>query len=218
MRRRGYTLMEILVVIGIIATLAGLIFVVGGSVRRRAQHTACAENLHSLGVALYLYANDHDGWVPPATTVDVAYKGSGVTSPAEIDASPSVLRTAMKSYVKNDDIWFCPADPYKKTNTLWLGQKHLLTSFYFFPQTEGERKAWPPRMQIGRDPLASKPEKAEDIPLLSDAIGIPDADSDPRFHGDFRARSNHPDDLVNALRHDLSLSRRPAKYWMGGGQ
>jgi hypothetical protein len=27
--------------------------------------------------------------------------------------------------------------------------------------------------------------------------------------------SNHPDKLVNALRHDLSLSRRPSDFWCG---
>lgn len=213
MQRRGYTLVEILTVLGIVAVLAGLLYSVFGMVERRAGHTACAENLHGLGVALHLYANDHDGWTPPATTAESFYAPFVPTAP--LQASPGVLRTALDPYVKNDAVWFCPADPYRKTNAYWLGQRHLLTSYYFLPQTEGERKAWPPRMQLGRDPLSSIPPGGMDIPLLCDAVGIPSHDSDPSLGGDSAARSNHPDDRVNAVASDLSLSRKPASFMMG---
>ncbi len=71
-------------------------------------------------------------------------------------------------------------------------------------------------MQLSRDPAADKPANSEDVPLISDAVGIPRIDSDPTLsNDDQKARSNHPDDMVNAIRHDLSLVRKPAKYWMG---
>ncbi|RYG37884.1 prepilin-type N-terminal cleavage/methylation domain-containing protein [bacterium] len=214
-RRRGFTLVEILVVLAIVGVLAGLTFSVASAVRNRTIHTVCATNLHQLGTALHLYANDHDGWVPPATTSNSPFGQFEGVSPAELEASPRVLVAAMHPYAKNDEIWFCPADPHRKQDVRWLGQKHLKTSYFFYPQTDGDRKAWPPKMQIGRDRLTGTEHISEDIPLFSDATGLPHIDSDPAIDGRDSAVSNHPDNEVNAIRHDLSLVRKSAKFWMG---
>jgi prepilin-type N-terminal cleavage/methylation domain-containing protein len=215
MGRRAFTLVELLVVVAILALLAGIAFPVFGAARRRGAHAACAENLRQLGVALTLYANDHEGWVPPATTVVGYFLGSGRAPDPEIEAMPSVMRAAMSPYVKSDALWFCPADRWKGTDAMRLSQRHRLTSYWFVPMTEGDRKAWPPRMQLGKQVFAVS-EQDEAVPLLMDAVGSPQADPDSQFPDDYCARSNHPDDLVNALRHDLSLSRRGAKYWTAG--
>lgn len=87
--------------------------------------------------------------------------------------------------------------------------------FFFYPNTPGELPAWPPKMQIGRDASPNKPPKAEDVPLFCDAAGLPWIDSDPLYPDVQEATSNHPDHLVNAIRHDLSLSRLTAKEWLG---
>ncbi|CAN5669600.1 hypothetical protein BH11ARM2_BH11ARM2_00730 [soil metagenome] len=216
MQRRGFTLVEILVVVAIIAVLAGILFPVMIAVRRRAEHTTCAENLHQLGLAVTMYANDHDGWVPPATTNAFVCFSAPPSPQSEIDASPGVLRQAMESYVKSETVWFCPANPQARQNAMWLGQRHRLTSYWFYPVTPGETRTWPMKMQIGRDPSPDKPVGSEDVPLFSDAVGLPDRDSDPQFrHDDMRAASNHPDAMANAIRHDLSLTRGSAKEWMG---
>jgi len=212
------TLVELLTVLAIIGVLVGIAIPVVSAAKGRGQHTACAENLRQLGVGIVLYANDHDGWVPPATTLESAYIATGKHSPSAIAASPGVLRTALRSYLRAEATWFCPADPQRGRDVLWLGQRHLLTSYSVHPITEGQIGAWPPRMQIGRDPLSNKPEKSEDVPLAMDAAGIPRIDSDPKLVADDRTHSNHSDDLVNAVRHDLSLSRRPATYWLGSAK
>jgi prepilin-type N-terminal cleavage/methylation domain-containing protein len=67
MKRKGMTLVELLIVIGIIAVLAGLLFPVFTSVRERARITYCINNLKQVGAALHMYAQDHDGFVPPYT-------------------------------------------------------------------------------------------------------------------------------------------------------
>ena len=192
MRRRAFTLTELLTVIAIVAVLTGIAFPVFGAVRRRAQHASCAENLHQLGLALTLYANDHEGWVPPATTAEFEWEAKPGTPVADLRASPQVLRTALASYVRNDSVWFCPTDPRAHQDVLWLGQRHLLTSYFLFPKMPKEPMTWPPRMQLGRDPLPNKPAGGEDVPLLCDAVGLPWIDSDPRIDGDGKAVSNHP--------------------------
>lgn len=62
--RRGFTLIEILVVIGIIALLAALIFPVFAAVREKGRRTACASNMRQLGMALMQYTQDNNEQEP----------------------------------------------------------------------------------------------------------------------------------------------------------
>ena len=56
----GFTLIELLVTIAIIACLAGLLMPTLSSARSRAQCTACASNLHQIGISVLLYAGDNN--------------------------------------------------------------------------------------------------------------------------------------------------------------
>src|SRR5688572_30730760 len=53
--RRAFTLVELLVVIGLIALLISIVIPVLGGARRRAQQIHCAANLHTLGIAMQRY-------------------------------------------------------------------------------------------------------------------------------------------------------------------
>ncbi len=220
-RRKGFTLVELLTVTAIIAVLAGLLFAVARAVKIQAGHSSCQERLHNLGLAIVLYANDHEGWVPPATTAETFYRNHpDLVSAADLAASPGVLKHALDPYVKNSEVWFCPVDPQRGKNVLWLGQRHLLTSYHFLARSSVSME-WPPKMLLGRDRLSNAPAGAEDIPLLVDAVGLPRFDSDPQFSENdtgFAAQSNHPDNYANGIRHDLSLLRKPARWWMGSDQ
>ena len=52
MKRRGFTLLELLFVISIIAILAAILFPVFAGARESARRTTCASNLSQIGSAL----------------------------------------------------------------------------------------------------------------------------------------------------------------------
>ena len=65
---RGLTLVELLVVIGIIVILAGLTFAFASRAKAATKSTECLANLHQLGLAMSVYQIDADDQKPgPAT-------------------------------------------------------------------------------------------------------------------------------------------------------
>ena len=64
-RRRGFTLVELLVVLAIIAILSGLLFPVFLAAKRSAQATSCLARFSAVGKATLLYTGDYDDRLMP---------------------------------------------------------------------------------------------------------------------------------------------------------
>ena len=63
---RGFTLLELLVVIGIIALLAGILLPCLSKAKSYAKRISCKSNLHSAAAAFRMYLDEYNDYMPPA--------------------------------------------------------------------------------------------------------------------------------------------------------
>ena len=123
----GFTLVELLVVIGLISVLIGLILSVMAKARRAANALACEANLRQWGMATQMYAGENHGSLPR--------RGQGVGPTFQIDrptdwfnALPPILKmTPYMDLVSADQIVRPPG------SSLWLCREanDLPGSFYW---------------------------------------------------------------------------------------
>lgn len=75
MIRKGFTLVELLVVISIIALLLGVLLPILASARRTSQSVVCMSQLRQVGQATQVYAQDHHQLLPRSTHSYLAHGG-----------------------------------------------------------------------------------------------------------------------------------------------
>jgi len=107
MRKYGFTLVEILVVLAILAILSGLLFPVFARTRSKARQASCLSNLKQIGSAINLYSIDHDGKLPWVAALG---RYQTVTNPSEALYGPPYyfLPDLVDRYLKNKPVWLCP--------------------------------------------------------------------------------------------------------------
>ncbi len=72
-KHQGFTLIELLVVIAIIAILAAILFPVFARARAKARQTSCLSNMKQCVLAMLMYTNDNDGYMPGRTQTPTGY-------------------------------------------------------------------------------------------------------------------------------------------------
>jgi type II secretory pathway pseudopilin PulG len=101
MRRLAFTVIELLLVIAIIAALAGILLAALYPARERARERTCASQLHQIGVAFSLYIADYGG-VDPVPGVRMHHYELGLPYPGSVDVFD-------RQYVKDRRVLFCPS-------------------------------------------------------------------------------------------------------------
>jgi prepilin-type N-terminal cleavage/methylation domain-containing protein len=72
---KGFTLIELLVVIAIIAILAALLLPALAKAKQKATEAACMSNYHQTHLAVQMFADEHNDFLPPSP--DYAVAGGG---------------------------------------------------------------------------------------------------------------------------------------------
>lgn len=110
---RGFTLVELLVVIAVIIVLAAMLLPVYESATNRAEGAVCLTNLKNIVVAAHLYADDYDGFCVPARV------GGGPPGTLGI-----CWDTLLQPYLRSTLILLCPADPTPAATALSVSFPH----------------------------------------------------------------------------------------------
>ncbi|HWD40306.1 MAG TPA: prepilin-type N-terminal cleavage/methylation domain-containing protein [Fimbriimonas sp.] len=97
--QKAFTLIELLVVIAIIAILAAILFPVFAQAKAAAKRAGTISNLKQIGTAGYIYSNDYDDMIVPATN-------SFDTPTIIFYPDNGAYYEALAPYVKNTDVMF----------------------------------------------------------------------------------------------------------------
>jgi prepilin-type N-terminal cleavage/methylation domain-containing protein/prepilin-type processing-associated H-X9-DG protein len=117
---RGFTLVECLVVVALIAGLAVIAVIGSTSVSQASRQAKCAGNLRNLGLALHVYAQDHEGKFPETSHTR--------------DLESSWIYQ-LEAYLGNfDESRICPADPMGEERLKARGTSYILNSYLFVPE------------------------------------------------------------------------------------
>jgi len=129
MSRRGFTVIELLVTVAIIAVIAAILFPVASGAKRKGKDTTCLSNMRQIGMAFSMYLASYD------------------------DRMPDRLSRMHPSHITDPRILICPHDPNRGQypDSMRLeGSAHLPTgvSYTWVPNWDvaielGWWKPWP---------------------------------------------------------------------------
>lgn len=109
-RRRmlGFTLVELLVVIGIIALLVSVLLPVLGRAKDNANRVACLSNLRQLGLAFMMYAGENKGKFPVSARFPTALPEDWIWWHQGRDINQSVIAKYIGKFTPK--LFICPSD------------------------------------------------------------------------------------------------------------
>jgi len=237
--RRGFTLVELLVVIGIIAVLVSLLLPALGAARRQANGVVCRSNLRQIATGFVMYANDHDGALPPLAERQPVgnpipranagvhwyeFLGERKYVPVGVGETPDV-----RGYVLG--VWRCPAvtdDQVRAAGSFGWGGGYGVQSLRVFRYHEYRNPATAPPRKGGPRITRVKPQST--LWLVGDTgrpggtpgaywtwVGTytPDTGGTPAFNrsgsgaNENQPAARHPQDSANVAAFDAHVEAVP---------
>lgn len=154
-RSSGFTIVELLAVIAIVAILVALLFPITRSTLNASKNAKCISNLRTIGAGLHAYMADFDGTYPP-NRYNIPYTVQTGRRPYPSEVLNGTVPTNLYSYVtfagrgsaylkarKDAGPWFCPADT---TRPIALSADSYAGNIYLGndDRVDGQSSAWEP--------------------------------------------------------------------------
>ncbi|HUL51348.1 MAG TPA: DUF1559 domain-containing protein [Candidatus Nitrosotalea sp.] len=139
----GFTLVELLVVISVVAILGALLLPALASAREKSRRAACLSNLRQVGIAIHNYAGDNDGKIPygpkapPFTSPTDFYPSTGAPTSliSLFSGAPVGLGLLLQLHLADQPkVLFCPGsdqalDAHTELARVGVGQAQ--SSYYY---------------------------------------------------------------------------------------
>ncbi len=111
-KKNGFTLMELLVVIAVIAILAAMLLPALSKSKSRTQTIACLNNLRQLSICWHLYAGDYNDLMVPNDNIAGGAPGpSWCQGTGILETNTTGIESGLLfSYNRSTALYHCPAD------------------------------------------------------------------------------------------------------------
>ena len=101
MRQRNFTLVELLVVVGIIALLVAMLLPALAKAEAKGKDITCRNNLKQQGLAFHMYVSDNDDWAAPVRVNEGGGSASNVRDWSHL---------MQEAYLPQKELFFCPME------------------------------------------------------------------------------------------------------------
>jgi prepilin-type N-terminal cleavage/methylation domain-containing protein/prepilin-type processing-associated H-X9-DG protein len=117
-KKAGFTLVELIASICIISYIASITLPALSGAREKSRRTICANNQRQIVLAMNMYAQDNDGFLP------IEYKGLGNLL-SDSNGEKQKLGRLIPDYVKIIDSFYCPTQERFSKNNLDSGAQNF---------------------------------------------------------------------------------------------
>jgi len=210
-RRRAFTLIELICVVAVIVILTALLFTTARAVLDRANAAKCVSNLKQVGSALFNYAAENNGLIPPR---NLGINRADASSMPPANLRPWPARLLNLGYIDNEDAFYCPSFFPRSSREAGKNIRTSASETYGIRMWVPPGQSWTPQNIEEEKPLASIRNPAEFF-LVADSVwlswhsqgyGLTPGREDMNVH---LRHQNH----ANALFADGHVEAKPAEYF-----